>query len=295
MPSGSHYSGGFSSHGGSFGSSHRSHSSHGSHSSGGFNNSFAANMLLYSMFRPRVINVFGRPVYVSRGRAGVSAILTILLVFAIFAAVVGGMVWGSAASDMSDYAGEFHDYQAMAERAKDNESLQHNAKVVDVQKFDNDHFRIEYELPITGKTYEKNEGVSFYVYDYVTAYNYVAAGEVLVALDRTELTKDTDSVPMDILTQSITDDGEYLAAQQEAEVGQTITLTALAVIAGLVVLMVLTMSTARKATAEQIATNEATKSETKTNAQSTTWRCRYCGSRNPADHLTCDGCGAKQD
>lgn len=180
------------------------------------------------------------------------------------AAILGGMVWGSAASDMNDFAAEFQDYQGMAERATDKPELQYLATVVDVHKFDNDHFRVEYELPITGKNYQKNKGVSFYVYDYITAYNYVADREILVALDRAELTELTDSVPMDILTQSITDDGEYLAAKQEAEVGQTITLVALGVIVGIIVLMVLTVSTARKATAEQIATNETTKTETKT-------------------------------
>lgn len=46
MPSGSHYSGGSSSHGGSFGgSSHHSYGNNSSHSSGGFHGSFGRNMM----------------------------------------------------------------------------------------------------------------------------------------------------------------------------------------------------------------------------------------------------------
>lgn len=293
MPSGHGHSSGGHFGGGSF----RSHSGGhfgGSRSSGSRGISFGG----HGWHHPHVMFFFGRPVYMTSGRAGTVSVLGVLMVFAIIAAVLFGIGWYSYEEDLTTIREDYARYHQMAQSAAEDERYQIVGKVTDYAQYDfSGKYCIWYEFDVV------DDGYSYYVYSYDQVRKMQENG-VLLALNnkKDEITYITDSVPLDFKDTVLEDDVEYVDYLGMRDFMRMGTLIAVGITVALILIAVLVPLTAKKATAEQIAESKKTDSANTTdnqnnansNANSGTWRCRYCNTVNDASKQSCEGCGAKR-
>lgn len=285
--SGGHFGGGLSHSrgGGHFG---------GSRSSGSRGISFGG----HGWHHPHVMFFFGRPVYLGSARAGTVSVLGVLIVISIIAAIFLGIGWSSVQEDLNAIRDDYDYYHNLALDAADNEAYQTVATVTSYKQYqDSGKYMIYYTFgPV-------DDGFTFYVYDYNTARKLKETG-VVVALDITndKITSVTDSVPLDFKDTVLEDDVEYIDYLGMRDFMRTGTLIVIGVAAALILLAILVPLTAKKATAEQIAESKKTdsanttndQSNTNSNANSGTWRCRYCNTVNDTSKHACEGCGAQR-
>ena len=284
-----------------------SHSSHSSHSFGGSRSSHSRGSFGGSRsyrptmrWRPHTTIFFGRPIYLGTARARTVSVLGILTVLAILATVFLGFAWMVFQDEVDMIRDHYKDYTAIAEHAANykNDSFRVEGTVTRFQEYkDSGKYRILYKFTVNGFTIE--DGYSFYVYDRATAQDLYSQGTVMLAL---EVNKDTissiyvDSVPLDYWQTKLTDDAEYVenvALRNGVRLG---TLVALGVVVLIIVSQIAIQATAKKATPEQIAANNADSNTASANQNTPTgtWRCGYCGTLNDDKHPSCEGCGAKR-
>lgn len=291
MPSGHHSSG---HHGGHFSGGHSRSSHSGGHFSGSRSSGTRTGMSTLR-WRPHTTVIFGRSVYLGAGRARTVSVLGILLVLALFAAFGLGMAWMDAGERLGVVKDDYAFYHNMAETAK----YTTTGKVTRIELYDYESgkYCIFYTFanPNTGITVE---GWSMYVYDADTVPTVGDSIELVISCAEEDISKATDSVPLDYKNTVLTDDAEYNYFNGMVNGFRAGTLIA----GGAAVLMVvgslaITMS-AKKATPEQLAANNQSNTTTTTNAGSGadtgTWRCGYCSTLNDSSKTRCDGCGAKR-
>ena len=294
MPSG--HSGSRSHSGGHF-SGGRSHSS--SHSGGHFGGiSFGGSRgsSRPSMrWRPHTTIIFGRPVYLGAGRVRAVSALGILIVVAMIISVLLGLGWYATEDDLSLIRGNYKKYQAMAETAAEDARYQLWVSVNAIEQYND-----------TGKYcifYDFNDGHSFYVYTYAEAKDLLENGVVLALGNKnTQITRATDSVPLDYKDTVLSDDAEYLDYLETRNVMRVITLGMIGLTIAAVVAAVVVPMTAQKATPEQIAASkgegnpagDGTNANNQDSTSTGTWRCAYCNTLNDISKNGCDGCGAKR-
>ncbi|MBQ7973726.1 MAG: hypothetical protein IJ295_02105 [Clostridia bacterium] len=292
MPSGSRSGGHFGGGSRSFSSGHFGGGR--SHSSGHFAGRSGSTRSYIPSFRwrPHTTVIFGRPVYLGAGRARATSLLTIFISIAVIIAAFMGISWWQAEDSLNNFCDEFRYYQEMAQYADAHPEYQIDATVdKPVEHGDTGIYCIEY-------TFDGfYEGYSFCVYDKATADRLYADGVIRLALDsvKTNISSDTDSVPLDFMYAELTDDADYLDFLSERDGARTGTAIAASIAGALIVISFLVSATAKKATKEQIAESEQAKNGTQTEKQTTTngaWRCEYCNTLNDSAKNSCDGCGA---
>lgn len=299
MPSGSGSHGG-SSHGGGGshgGSSHRS-------SFGGGHSSFGGG------FRrgPHYTVFMGRRVYVSGKRSNVQGLFSVLMVIAIFVMFFSGAFTMVNVQNVNDYASDYEFYHAMAAHAERNPEIYIIQATADRVEYRHsiDKYRIIYHFYTKeDNTGDKVDGYTFYVYTLEEAQRIVDEGTFPLAVNQNPLTKDTDSVPMDFLGMKLEDDSEYVAAKKGKTISISVLIAGVTIFVGCIVGNFLTLKTASANGPEEESKTETTTTTTTstptqptqaqpTSTAPTTWKCDYCGHKNPASTDTCKQCGASR-
>ena len=297
--SGGHFGGGSFSHsGGHFGGGHSSSSHSGGHFGGtsGFSSGIRPVIHHRPWFGPRVVVFGGRQVYLGSGRASTVSILGILIAISVIILAFFGFSWLDCNDKINTMENDYSFYHAMAENAAEDTDYQIKAEVYKTERYGfslDSKYCIFYRF--TASDGEKNEGYSFYVYSHDDAFDMWANREVILALPvkKTETTWETDSVPLNYRRTKLEDDDEYLdyvASRKNKMIGTCVTG---AITAFLILSAVLVPMTAKKATAEQIAADNQSKTDAKTTPEGT-WRCEYCNAINDNSKDRCDGCGAQR-
>lgn len=277
MPSGLHGGGGGGSHFGGGASGGGFHSS-----GGGFN------------FRgPRTFIFFGHSYYFSSGAMQKLSILLFFVIFSAFFVFFGGISIASAKSDINKIKIDHLYYQDMIETAESNPALLRDGIVVShfynenagkwyfVYKVQKDDFLVGESEWLEGWTY------SVYTRDEINAIN---VGSIIeIAVDSPIVDRNTDSIPTDFKTKTLSDDGEYLAAQKSLSTGIVVLIISSTLTIGLLVGLVwIAIKNAKK---EEIEKTEKEQIElNKKNGKV----CKYCGRPLGDDVDVCPSCGAPQ-
>lgn len=303
MPSGSHSSGGGGSHfgGGSSGGSHF----------GGFSGSSRSVNL-----GPRVV-VLGGKRYVVTGqrRAGLSALMfaIIILIFALFSSC---LITTGAGKSMQTIKDDYARYQQMITTAETNPEYQIKAVVTDSFKHDSGKYYITYAFPLNTiaesqlwsayrtdlarNTVEENWvlGYSYSVYtlEQVSTSRLTKGSVIDLAINdkTTQVNKDTDSIPFDYKGMPLTQDGEYIEAQNSRKVGTIVIIVSSVLIVACVVGMVFVVKTSKQEEqdkAEQTATAQTSAPENQPKQQV----CAYCGAALEPNTKKCPNCGGSQN
>ena len=300
--SGGHFGGGsshsFSHSSGHFGGSHSS-SSHSSGHFGGSSGSFSSIRPIHRpWYRPRVVVIGGRQVYLGTGRASAFSILGVLVALAVIVTVFLGISWSDIEDTLTEQRDAYTYYQSIAEIAYNDASYRIDADVTSIEEYKfSGRWCINYKFDLPGG--REIEGYSFFVYSFEEASHLRANGTVTLALDMkaSELNflSEPESVPLDYYGMGFEADEEYVANLDSRDSLRIGTFIMLGVSVALIIAAVLIPMTAKKATAEQIAANNQSNADANAQNQNTaagTWRCEYCNTVNDTSKQRCDGCGA---
>ncbi len=297
-----HFSGG-SSHSFSHSSGHFGGSSSSSRSSGHFTSSrssFSGTRPVHRpWYRPRVVVFGGRQVYLGTGRASAFSVLGVLLVIALMVSVFLGISWSNVEDTLSEQREEYTYYQEMAQYAYEHPVYRYTANVnYEPEEYEySGKFCINYSFETPSGIEVKGHSYFVYTYNEVLQLWDNGNGTVEVALDcqNTEIVSWTDSVPLDYKDMSFEADEEYVAnldSRNTLRIGTFIMIGVTVLLGAMAILIPLT---AKKATAEQIAANNQTSTDSQSQSTPTgTWRCDYCNTVNDNSKDRCDGCGAKR-
>lgn len=277
MPSGSRVSGGAGNHGG-FSSSRSS----GFGSSGGFGGS--------SSFRPRgprYIHFGHRTLIITTGRQSAISVIAMLIVFALIAIFGFSASKTSLKEELLMVEEEYRYYQAMITRAESDDDYVWTAEVVD-QKYDQQYgkYCIYYEFDT--KNHVTVEGYTFYVY---TLENLPRIGsEIIIAVDKSPVDSETDSIPMDYKFTTLEDDGYYTYLKKtNKNITIFVVLASIGVAGGIAGIIAIIFTSKKKEEEKQ----EAERQE-KIQIEKKKY-CEYCGTKIKEEDKTCPNCGSRLD
>jgi type II secretory pathway pseudopilin PulG len=291
MPSGSHGGGHGGSHsGGGSRGGYGGGSSFGGSRSGSFGGGYGHGFGRWS--RPRHFYFGHRHFYISGGRSRAISGAGLVIGIAIFFAVIGLMGIMGADSRIKQIKTDYAYYQSMAQLASEDSNYKTTAKVTGKFQSDTcDRWYITYEIDfMESGVAKKLSGFSYSVYILGTAPAVASIIDVALDCPSAEITRDTDSVPMDYLGMPITNDGEYvneLGTKQNMSFAFYGSLGAIA----LAVLVGAVLAFARQSTAEQTAAAAA--GGIKDTATPKTPTCPYCGTKFNSGDAKCPTCGAR--
>lgn len=278
----------------------RSHSSGGggrSHSSGGSWGRSHSSSWGRSSHHHHHYYGGGGGYYSSSGPAGFS----VCVFFAVFAIIVAFTMFIGLANvnqDLRYIQEDYNYYQSMIDNAKEDTSLQVNAKIDDIlYNADYNKYYIQYSFQLTFKTggscrYTYQE--TFCIYNDNVFETYEIGDDYLIAVSQnTDRWRGVDSINMDYEFTTLEDDGEYVKAQGNKTLFTCLGIAAVAVAISLFILnAVLAKKKAKKtAESEQQITPDTTMLGG-TSATKTEYKCKYCGCILKEGEITCSKCGA---
>jgi len=273
-------------HGGSGGGSH-----FGGGASGGFGSSGGGNG--FNMRGPRTFIFFGHSYYFSSHAMQKIYIIFFFLILSAFFTFFGGVSIASAKGEISKIEIDYVYYQEMIEEAEANPIKLRDGIVVShlynedakkwyfIYKIQKDDYDVDESVWLEGWTY------SVYTREQINA---IGVGSVVeIAVDSPIVDKNTDSIPTDFKTKTLSDDGEYLSAKSSLTTAISTLIISIMVAAGLIVGLVLTII--KNANKEKLEETEKEKIELNRKLGKT---CKYCGRPLSEDVETCPSCGAPQ-
>lgn len=306
MPSGSH------------GGSRGSHRSGGARSSGGFSRSRSSGSFrpstsrspssghnngprsfgggfggwIMGLRRPFRIH-FGTRVYVFGSK------VALFIPFILFMAVLI-IISSTRVSFCEDYIKnikvDYAYYHQMILNAEQNPEYMKQGTVID--KFYNDDAgRWYYTYEIERENGFPLEGYTYSVYTNEQIASVIIDSPILIAINKTEVDLQTDSIPIDFKNFNYKDDGEYIEYSKDLKSAKlkkiVYWLIEIALIGGAVLYMVKTKKR-EDLEAQETKEREAEKHELekKVLTQDLDWCCDYCGKINKAEKSKCEHCGA---
>ncbi len=312
MPSGSRGGGGGSHFGGG-----SSHSGGGSHF-GGSRPSYSSGSSHYGSWSfgggpraprgPRVPRGplgfrWGRNYYSMSSAKGFLVIF--LLVISIITGIAGaGLIASNYEDELYTICQDYVYYHQMAEYAQSNSNYQTTATITGIYKRFNDKWYYEYSFkmyPNNPSNSRKVDGYTYCLYtdEDVTNRTIAVGKEITIAISDNVnyITSDTDSVPMDIVNFSSTDDGEYQMydklARENKRSGIIAFIVAVILFGTTVTLWIVFLKKVDKEEYEKSKSGDSSSSSINIDTKPKSKYCSYCGSLLDPDATSCYSCGAK--
>lgn len=273
MPSGSH-GGGAGGHGGGFGGG-------GSHFGGG------RGLSGPSRRSPTPIRIwfFGHHYYVPAEKTNALRGLVSVFVILLFFGIISTFMLVSANNQIEQIEVDHTYYVKMINYATTHPDFQKTGKITD--KFYNSNCKKWY-LTYSLETHDGRtlDGYTYSVYSDDEIDNFVIGDDILLAVNSSTVTMQTDSITMDYINIPIENDGEYIISQRARKTSLTLIVL---FFGASVVVAVLTFIKAKKS----MKLNELEKENASSPAQNeSVKRCKYCGSKQNPDDTKCPNCGA---
>lgn len=236
--------------------------------------------------------------YSSSGPAGFS----VCVFFAVFAIIIAFTMFIGLANvnqDLRYIKEDYNYYQAMIDSAKEDTSLQVNAKIDDILYNANyNKYYIQYSFQVKFKdnsirnyTYQE----TFCIYGDDVFEKFRVGDNYLIAISQnTDRWRNVDSINMDYEFTTLEDDGEYVKAQGNKTLFTCLGIAAVVVAISLFILNAVLANKKAKKTAEsekQI-TSDTTVLGSSTTTTKTEYKCKYCGCVVKEGEITCSKCGA---
>lgn len=273
MPSGSHGGGG-GSHGGGFGG--------GSHFGGGHRGSGSSRRGP----TPLRIWFFGHRYYVPAEKTSALRGLVSVFVILLFFGIISTFMLVSANNQIEQIEVDHTYYVKMINYATTHPDFQKTGKITD--KFYNSNCKKWY-LTYSLETHDGRtlDGYTYSVYSDDEIDNFVIGDDILIAVNSSTVTMQTDSITMDYINIPIENDGEYIISQRARKT--SLTLVVLFFGASVVVAAVFIVKTKKS-----MKLNELEKEQQASQIEHVqeVKRCKYCGSKQNPDDTKCPNCGA---
>jgi len=284
MPSGSHRT---------RGGSHRSGGARSS-SSRSFNSSSSSTRNSNSLNRGPTFRMnFGTRVYVFGNKI---SLFIPFIFFALIAIIVCSVSISSNKTFIKNIKIDYAYYHQMIAHAELNPEFLKDAEVT--QKFYNDEvdrWYFYYEL----KTFfgEDLEGETYAIYTTSQISKINIGDKIKVAVDSSEVTNLTDSVPIDFKNFSYKTDAEYMLTSnrlKNIKIAKGVLWGLEGVlVGGMILYMVKTKKREdQEKQVQQERAQEKHRLETEALKKDLDWRCEYCGNKNKASESKCLNCGA---
>lgn len=235
--------------------------------------------------------------YSSSGPAGFS-VCVFFAVFAIIIAITMFIGLMNTNQDLRWIEQDYKYYQSMIEDAKEDESLQVNARI-DTILYNADYgkYYISYSYWVHfkngGSSYKSQETFCIYDDDVFDKYNEGDNNYKIAISQNQDRYLEVDSINMDYEFTTLEDDGEYVKAQGSKTLFTCLGIAAVVVAISLFILNAVLANKKAKKTAEseQQITSETTMLGGTSTAKAE-YKCKYCGCVLKEGEITCSKCGA---
>lgn len=294
---GSHFGGGhssFSGGGSHFGGSRSSYSGGGSHFGGG----------------PRGPRGPRGPIFIHWGRHyysisyGKNFLVIFLLVISIITGIAGaGLIASNYEDELYTICQDYKYYHQMVEYAESHSNHQTTATITSIHKSFSGKYYYNYKFKKSpSSTYSLYiDGYTYCLYtDGDLTNETIAVGkEITIAIsdDVNNITFDCDSVPMDIVNFSSTDDGEYQMydrlARENKRGGMVTLIVAVILLGTTITLYIVFLKKTDKDEYEKSKAGTDTSSSINVDTKPKSKYCSYCGSILDSNATSCPSCGAK--
>lgn len=217
-----------------------------------------------------------------------SALVIVLIFFTFFFGLIGFGMSGNVAYEEESVQIAIEDYnfyQNMIDDARDEGNIVNGIVVNKYYDYEVEKYYIVYRLPGLSENFE-----TFSVYSLEEVSKYKSGGAIPIALDRSTINFDTESIDLDFENIELEEFSLYVMANSALKSAKT-TRTVCLTIAGalLVIVIIVIAKSSKKSSASD--TSGVSGSVGSSSASSAT--CKYCGTVHEPGTKKCSNCGAQ--